>query len=200
MSGFQQTNIPRTGGVAVFLILTAAEETTAVVCACLPITGPLLYRHFIIWRGKNSKIRSSGNDGSLSLQAHSGGKSGSRNWRTRKSFKRVISINHIPTSIGGLTRLDDGTPDGDQMHLTSIQAKAPASAPESIDSRFDGLANGGREDVETGNMAARDPVNEIEGIKCSTPSSNAIRVQTEVDVDVVDKGTRGNICQCSAKV
>lgn len=188
------------GGVAVFLILTAAEETTAVVCACLPITGPLLYRHFRVWRGKNSKIRSSGNDGSLSLQAHSGGKSGSRNWRTRKSFKRVISINHIPTSIGGLTRLDDGTSDGDQMHLTSIQSKAPASAPESIDSGLDILTNGGREDIEAGNVVVTYPVDEIEGKQGCSPSSNGIRVQTDVDVGVVDKGTRGNICQCSAKI
>ncbi|KAK6214346.1 hypothetical protein LQW54_004574 [Pestalotiopsis sp. IQ-011] len=166
-------------GVAVFLILTAAEETTAVVCACLPITGPLLYRQFRVWRDKNSKIRSSGNDGSLSLQAHSGGKSGSRNWRTRKSFKRVISINHIPTSIGVLTRLDDPTADGDQMHLTSIQTKAPGSAPESIDSGFDVLTHGGREDVETGNVAARDPIDEIKGKQGSTSSSNRIRVQTD---------------------
>ncbi|KAL2130287.1 hypothetical protein VTI74DRAFT_6659 [Chaetomium olivicolor] len=33
-------------GVANFLIFTAAEETTAVVCACLPVIGPLVYRFF----------------------------------------------------------------------------------------------------------------------------------------------------------
>ncbi|KAL2164995.1 hypothetical protein VTH06DRAFT_291 [Thermothelomyces fergusii] len=32
-------------GVANFLILTAAEETCAVACACLPVIGPQVYRH-----------------------------------------------------------------------------------------------------------------------------------------------------------
>ncbi|KAK6079490.1 ribosomal protein L14 [Seiridium cupressi] len=40
-------------GVAVFLILTAAEETTAVVCACLPVIGPQLYKYTKSFRRRN---------------------------------------------------------------------------------------------------------------------------------------------------
>ncbi|KAK9415796.1 putative Integral membrane protein [Seiridium unicorne] len=45
-------------GVAVFLILTAAEETTAVVCACLPVIGPQLYKYAKAFRRRNQTSHS----------------------------------------------------------------------------------------------------------------------------------------------
>ncbi|KAF7531386.1 hypothetical protein G7054_g8919 [Neopestalotiopsis clavispora] len=178
-------------GVAVFLILTAAEETTAVVCACLPIIGPLLYRHYRIFRGKSNKSRSTGNTGSLDVEGQNHVRSSSRNWRSRQSFKRVMSVNHIPTSIGGLTKMD-GTIDGDRIHLTSIEAKPPRSIPESFDTGLDVSATDGKDDVETNTIPSRSVIGVNNGSRTCTPFSNAIHVRTDVEVEVVQKNENAN--------
>ncbi|KAI2468235.1 hypothetical protein F4781DRAFT_274601 [Annulohypoxylon bovei var. microspora] len=74
-------------GVAVFLIITAAEETTAVVCACVPVIFPQIARKFRGSARNNSYIydRNRGQDSS--------GQQSSR------GFKRVVSLNHIWTTV-----------------------------------------------------------------------------------------------------
>ncbi|KAI1377109.1 hypothetical protein F4677DRAFT_67679 [Hypoxylon crocopeplum] len=96
-------------GVAVFLILTAAEETTAVVCACLPVIAPQLLRKF------KAKTRNN------SYAYANKGNPNSSERRSARGFKRVASVNHIwtmPTDID-VTKLD-GTQE-DDVPLTSIE-------------------------------------------------------------------------------
>ncbi|KAJ0119853.1 hypothetical protein J7T55_014059 [Diaporthe amygdali] len=53
-------------GVAIFLILTAAIETAAVVCACLPVIGPQLIKGYKKLAGTRSDYPSYGNSSGLS--------------------------------------------------------------------------------------------------------------------------------------
>ncbi|KAI1125180.1 hypothetical protein F5Y10DRAFT_284448 [Nemania abortiva] len=85
-------------GVTLFLILTAAEETTAVVCACLPVVVPRLYKKF---KGKaDTSDRSYEKNKNMS---------GSINWGNR-GFKRVISLNPIDTEVDTERVSDDDVP------------------------------------------------------------------------------------------
>ncbi|OTB04275.1 hypothetical protein M426DRAFT_11654 [Hypoxylon sp. CI-4A] len=96
-------------GVAVFLILTAAEETTAVVCACVPVIIPQLYK---VFKGNNSKS---------SYVYNRNGDPNSSGKRSDRGFKRVASLNHIwtmPTTIND-TKVDPVNDDG--IPLTSIE-------------------------------------------------------------------------------
>ncbi|KAI1775690.1 hypothetical protein F4818DRAFT_457881 [Hypoxylon cercidicola] len=96
-------------GVAVFLILTAAEETTAVVCACLPVIVPQLVRAL---RGK-AKSNGYGYD-------NNGGQISSER-RSARGFKRVASVNHIwsiPETVD-VSKVD-GLHD-DDIPLTSVE-------------------------------------------------------------------------------
>ncbi|KAI0419650.1 hypothetical protein F5X98DRAFT_68886 [Xylaria grammica] len=72
-------------GVVIFLILTAAEETTAIVCACLPVVAPRLLKKF---KGKTSDSGRHYED-NVNLST-------SLKWSNR-GFKRVASLNPIAT-------------------------------------------------------------------------------------------------------
>ncbi|KAI1388759.1 uncharacterized protein F4822DRAFT_443590 [Hypoxylon trugodes] len=105
-------------GVAVYLILTAAEETTAVVCACVPVIAPQLLR---IYRG-NSR------DKSYVYQRNADQGSGKQSSR---GFKRVVSLNHIwtmPTTIDA-SRVDTTQDDG--IPLTSVDITGNPSSKSS---------------------------------------------------------------------
>ncbi|KAI0121595.1 hypothetical protein F4776DRAFT_665370 [Hypoxylon sp. NC0597] len=96
-------------GVAVFLILTAAEETTAVVCASVPVILPQLARKF---KGK-SAARSY-------VYERSGGQNSSGK-RSARGFKRVASLNHlwtIPTTLDA-SRVD--ATHNDDLPLTRVE-------------------------------------------------------------------------------
>ncbi|KAI0845762.1 hypothetical protein F5Y00DRAFT_255076 [Daldinia vernicosa] len=96
-------------GVAVFLILTAAEETTAVVCASLPVIVPQLVRRFKARTGSNSYVYDKN-----AAQASS-------ERRSARGFKRMASLNHIwtmPTTVDA-SKVDNSNEDG--IPLTTIE-------------------------------------------------------------------------------
>ncbi|KAI1395879.1 hypothetical protein F4819DRAFT_477122 [Hypoxylon fuscum] len=106
-------------GVAVFLILTAAEETTAVVCACLPVVVPQLVRTL---RGKaqNNSYVYDKNGAQIS--------SGKRSTR---GFKRVASLNHVWTMPA---TIDDSKVDNahdDDIPLTSVKITGNSTSKNS---------------------------------------------------------------------
>ncbi|KAI1447520.1 hypothetical protein F5Y02DRAFT_29954 [Annulohypoxylon stygium] len=89
-------------GVAVFLILTAAEETTAVVCASVPVIVPQIAK----------KLRSNTRNNSYIYDRNRGQDSSGQ--QSSRGFKRVVSLNHIWTTLDaskmGTTTHDDGIP------------------------------------------------------------------------------------------
>ncbi|KAI0100586.1 hypothetical protein GGR51DRAFT_575402 [Nemania sp. FL0031] len=105
-------------GVVLFLILTAAEETTAVVCACLPVVAPRLYKKF---KGKTvigGRIYEDKNTPSSSLK-----------W-TKRGFKRVISLNPIDTELHTKRVSDDDVP------LIFVQITGNSHAESGIPSKI----------------------------------------------------------------
>ena len=92
-------------GVATFLILTAAEETTAVVCACLPVIAPMIARAF-----KSKAVNSDVYGGS--------GAQGSSGERSARGFKRVGGLNSLWTTTSA-TKVDSGHDDG--VPLTKVE-------------------------------------------------------------------------------
>lgn len=122
------------GGVAMFLMLTAAEETTAVVCACLPVIGPQLYKKFRVKLGSSYAY---GKNGGRSSEGHSGrGRpSGSQSWRNKHNFLRVPSMNHIPTSLAAGTV--DVAGGDDNIYLASLDPTHRGGSPS-------GIANNGQ--------------------------------------------------------
>ncbi|KAK7753899.1 hypothetical protein SLS62_003996 [Diatrype stigma] len=108
-------------GVAVFLILTAAEETTAIVCACLPVIVPQIVRQYRRRKASHSYVHDS------SVVQGSSGK------RSSRGFMRVASLNHmwtVPTSINA-SKID-GTHD-DDIPLTRVEITGNHSASKGSD-------------------------------------------------------------------
>ncbi|KAI1338622.1 hypothetical protein F5Y15DRAFT_416844 [Xylariaceae sp. FL0016] len=100
-------------GVAVFLLLTAAEETTAVVCACLPVVIPQLLK-----RLKRRTARTSDTYKARSEQGSSGS-------RSSRGFRRVASMNNawaLPTT--------NDARKGDTLPLRSIDIQGGHDASE----------------------------------------------------------------------
>ncbi|KAI1418137.1 hypothetical protein F5Y13DRAFT_199208 [Hypoxylon sp. FL1857] len=96
-------------GVAIFLILTAAEETTAVVCASVPVVLPQLAKKFKRKQDEHSYVYD-----------RSGGQNSSGK-RSARGFKRVASLNHlwtIPTTLDA-SRMD--TVHDDDLPLTHVE-------------------------------------------------------------------------------
>lgn len=124
-----------TGGVAIFLILTAAIETAAVVCACLPVIGPQIVK---LYRRRAAHSRSDypyyGDSGTPSSKRSAR----LRNWRSRGGgggggggppgqggFTQFGSLNHITDLDETIaTHHDDGGSGryGDEVELTSVPA------------------------------------------------------------------------------
>ncbi|KAI0882499.1 uncharacterized protein GGS22DRAFT_195771 [Annulohypoxylon maeteangense] len=94
-------------GVAIFLILTATEETTAVVCACLPVIFPQVAREFRNHVRNNSYIYD-GNRGQ-----------GSSEQQSSRGFKRVVSLNHIWTTVGA-SKMGTTHDDGITLHSVEV--------------------------------------------------------------------------------
>ncbi|KAI0843430.1 hypothetical protein F5Y06DRAFT_3874 [Hypoxylon sp. FL0890] len=107
-------------GVAIFLILTAAEETTAVVCASVPVILPQLAKKLRKKRGESSYIsdRNGGQDSS--------GK------RSARGFKRVASFNHIWTVPTGIDASQVDATHDDDIPLTSVQITGKSTSKDSI--------------------------------------------------------------------
>ncbi|KAI8960609.1 hypothetical protein F5Y11DRAFT_329241 [Daldinia sp. FL1419] len=93
-------------GVAVFLILTAAEETTAVVCASLPVIVPQLVKKF------------KGQTGSAYVYDKDAAQASSNRWG---GFRHVASLNQIRTmpTIIDASKIDNSHEDG--IPLTTVE-------------------------------------------------------------------------------
>lgn len=115
-----------TGGVAIFLILTAAIETAAVVCACLPVIGPQLIKAYKKVSGTSSGYPSYGNGSGPSADNKFGLP---RNWRSKSTqggSNQFGSLNHITDideTFEDQTRLDEGVREGDEIRLNDIVAR-----------------------------------------------------------------------------
>lgn len=113
------------GGVAIFLILTAAIETAAVVCACLPVIGPQLIRAYKRVSGTKSGYASYGNSSGPSADKMDR----LRNWRNKSSkggSNQFGSLNHITDideTFHDQTRMDESVREGDEIRLTDFPAR-----------------------------------------------------------------------------
>jgi hypothetical protein len=81
-------------GVANFLIFTAAEETAAVVCACLPVIGPQAYKFL---KRRHGKGASGGSSSGRYNQYVSSGSARQRGWHRHATdgFHRFGSEHHV---------------------------------------------------------------------------------------------------------
>ena len=117
------------GGVAIFLILTAAIETAAVVCACLPVIGPQLIKAYKKASGTKSGYPSYGNNSGPSADKMDR----LRNWRSKSSkggSNQFGSLNHITDfdeTFYYQTRLDDSVREGDEVRLNDLSARGENS-------------------------------------------------------------------------
>lgn len=165
----------RIDGVAVFLILTAAEETTAVVCACLPVIVPQLVR---MYRGKVKKNEYSyDNGGHVSSERQS-----------PRGFKRVASVNQIwsiPVTISKVDR-----PHDDDVPLTSVEITGNAAAKPDQDGDSDYMRRQRAEDVESQTDQSYSPSHsgDVSQIGRTTvpdvPAPGDIHVRTDISVQV----------------
>lgn len=116
-------------GVAIFLILTAAIETAAVVCACLPVIGPQLIKAYKKASGTKSGYPSYGNNSGPSADKMDR----LRNWRSKSSkggSNQFGSLNHITDfdeTFYDQTRLDDSVREGDEVRLNDLSARGENS-------------------------------------------------------------------------
>ncbi|OTB11375.1 hypothetical protein K445DRAFT_26733 [Daldinia sp. EC12] len=97
-------------GVAVFLILTAAEETVAVVCASLPVIVPQLVKRY------------KGKAGGSSYVYDQNAAQASSEKRSARGFKRVASLNHIwtmQTTVDG-SKIDNSHEDGIPLNTIKV--------------------------------------------------------------------------------
>ncbi|GAP85137.1 putative integral membrane protein [Rosellinia necatrix] len=162
-------------GVATFLILTAAEETTAIVCACLPVIAPRLYRKF---RGesRHSGRGAYGDDKRPTTPTR---------WSSR-GFRRVASLNAMATQDTTVTTAaaaahasDDNVPltyvhiTGSSPELETQRARRAAALPAGPyipPFLFHDLGN-------VGGVAA---------VGMTDPTSRSIHVRTDIQTCVTD--------------
>lgn len=111
------------GGVAIFLILTAAIETAAVVCACLPVIGPQLIKAYKKYSGTSSAYPSYGNSSGPSADNKFGCP---RNWRSKSAqggSNQFGSLNHITDideTFDHQSRLEESIREGDEIRLNDL--------------------------------------------------------------------------------
>lgn len=111
------------GGVAIFLILTAAIETAAVVCACLPVIGPQLIKTYKKFSGTSSGYPSYENSSGPSADNKFGRP---RNWRSKSAgggSKQFGSLNHITDvddTFDDQTRFEESIREGDEIRLNDL--------------------------------------------------------------------------------
>ncbi|KAI1146539.1 hypothetical protein F4825DRAFT_190181 [Nemania diffusa] len=150
-------------GVVTFLILTAAEETTAVVCACLPVVAPRLYK----------KFKGTTTDDSDRIYEKNKDLSSSMKW-SHRGFRRVVSLNPLDTEVRTERVSDDdvpltyveitggsGEPESERENKTNIRPAEAYLPPPSLDD---------------------DPRNSTDGTGYSTPG--VIRVRTDIQTRV----------------
>ncbi|KAI0900829.1 hypothetical protein F4806DRAFT_169799 [Annulohypoxylon nitens] len=157
-------------GVAIFLILTAAEETTAVACACVPVIVPQLAK----------KLRSNARNNSYIYDRNRGQDSSGK--QSSRGFKRVVSLNHIWTTLDasqmGTTTHDDGIP------LNSVEIIGNSSSRTSErEGASDHTGDNGKPEREYPsnpyNTTRANQISEQRG-----PSPGNIHVQTDIQVQV----------------
>ncbi|KAJ8133462.1 hypothetical protein O1611_g170 [Lasiodiplodia mahajangana] len=149
-------------GVVLFLILTAAEETTAVVCACLPVVAPRLYQKF---KGKTI----------ISGRIYENNKSpmSSLKWSNR-GFKRVISLNPIGTIVN-TERVS-----GDDVPLTYVQITGSGYTVSETESKITTTPT----KIYPPRPSNHDTGNLVNGVGSSGPG--VIHVRTDIHTCVTD--------------
>lgn len=169
------TLLPLLGGVAIFLILTAAIETAAVVCACLPVIGPQLIKVYKKVSGTVSNYPSYGDSSGPSADNKM---DRMRNWRSKSAqggSNQFGSLNHITDideTFSEHTRIDENFRDGDEIRLNSLVSRDEHSYEGSVASR-------GPRRIAHAYFA-----DSITGPFFLTPSMGHIVVQTDVEVEV----------------
>lgn len=114
---------PVSGGVSIFLILTAAIETAAVVCACLPVIGPQLIKAYKKVSGTSSGYPSYGNSSGPSADNKFGRQ---RNWRSKSAqggSNQFGSLNHITDideTFNDQTRREESVREADEIGLNDL--------------------------------------------------------------------------------
>lgn len=114
---------PVSGGVSIFLILTAAIETAAVVCACLPVIGPQLIKAYKKVSGTSSGYPSYGNSSGPSADNKFGRP---RNWRSKSAqggSNQFGSLNHITDideTFSDQTRREESVREADEIGLNDL--------------------------------------------------------------------------------
>ncbi|KAI0378280.1 hypothetical protein F5Y04DRAFT_291085 [Hypomontagnella monticulosa] len=167
-------------GVAVFLVLTAAEETLAVVCACVPVLVPQLVKSYK-GRARNNTYASDRN-----------GDHNSSDRRSSRGFKRIHHLWTIPTTIDGTKA--DVTIHDDYIPLTDIDITRDGTPKHGDQHRTSEYITHQRCDREGDpqNQTARSRVasyphsiNQTEWVqKPSTPPPGDIHVRTDIQVQV----------------
>ncbi|KAI1805748.1 hypothetical protein F4811DRAFT_514219 [Daldinia bambusicola] len=105
-------------GVAVFLILTAAEETLAIVCASLPVIVPQMAKKF--------KARAGGSSYTYDKNA---AQASADRWGAR-GFKRVASLNHIWTMQTTVDQSKATFSHEDDIPLTTVDASVNSTTKD----------------------------------------------------------------------
>lgn len=178
---------PLPGGVAIFLILTAAIETAAVVCACLPVIGPQLIKAYKKVSGISSGYPSYGNSSGPSADNKFGLP---RSWRSKSAqggSNQFGSLNHITDideTIDDQTRIDESAREGDEIRLNDLFARDE----NSYDS---GGAPRGPQWITHAYFG-----DSTIGSVFPPPSRGRIVVQTDVEVEVRSSVT---VCSCMKK-
>lgn len=172
-----------TDGVAVFLALTAAEETLAVVCAGLPVLVPQLVRRY------KGKARSNHYASDRNREQNSSDR------RSSRGFKRVHHLWTVPTTLDGSKV--DATHD-DDIPLTGIDTIGNTTprhggrcgaSPYTTHQHSDG---GGDPENQTAHTRIASYPNSIPNSinqlswaqKLSTPAPGNIHVRTDIQVQV----------------
>ncbi|KAI0448291.1 hypothetical protein F5B21DRAFT_510312 [Xylaria acuta] len=157
-------------GVVTFLILTAAEETTAVVCACLPVVAPRLFRKF---RGKNQN----------SDRVYENNKAliSSIKW-SHRGFKRVKSLNAIDTEVTHVERVSD-----DNVPLTHVQI---TGSSRGLENERAGKITTLPTEADLPPPLHQDSDNPADG--SGYPALGAIHVRTDIKTRVTD-GSKGSV-------
>ncbi|KAI2783995.1 hypothetical protein F4815DRAFT_441652 [Daldinia loculata] len=167
-------------GVAVFLILTAAEETTAVVCASLPVIVPQLFRRF------------KGKAGGSSYVYDKNAAQASSERRSARGFKRVASLNHIwtmPTTVDA-SKVDNSHEDG--IPLTTIEITGNSNTKDNRhDSALNYIQHQTPDHVENIENRTKFPdgsqINQAVNLNSSASSDIYVRTDIQIQVGNADE-------------
>lgn len=162
------------------MILTAAEETTAVVCASLPVIVPQLFRRF------------KGKAGGSSYVYDKNAAQASSERRSARGFKRVASLNHIwtmPTTVDA-SKVDNSHEDG--IPLTTIEITGNSNTKDNRhDSALNYIQHQTPDHVENIENRTKFPdgsqINQAVNLNSSASSDIYVRTDIQIQVGNADE-------------